>query len=260
MKEIRIEIPNYIRTVKLSEARKKKYYEKGKKEPKAKKYLDTSKYEWKTFKGRQFLVDLATNERVVANPRAAGTPSIATINGQKIYNNEIEKHTRNKMLGAIKNSFAPYINKLDVIEEFPLKIEMEIHDVIREPSSNALWDVDNRAWPYIKAFQDCLTGNKDADGKKRNRQIIPDDNVLFITRPPSTTYIPIDPEEERKLVFIIKKETDPRILKHKEHSKQLKEAVYEFTRVSNGRQQDVEKGRQTKRTKSLPVRRIRRTR
>ena len=221
--EIVIEVPKYIRKVKLSEARIKKYYEKGKKLPTAKKYTNAEKYEWKKIGNRVFLFDKETNEKVIANPKAAGTPRYITINGQKIYNGEVSKHIRNKVLSSIKDSFAPYINKLQEIdiEEFPIRIDMEVHDIIREPSSNSLWDLDNRAWPYIKAFQDCLTGNTDKKGRKRNKQIIPDDNVLFITQPCVPKFIPVDKEEDRKLVFTIRKETDERILKHpgfmKEH-------------------------------------------
>lgn len=261
--KITIEIPKYIRQVKLSDSRIKKYYEKGKKEPKAKKYLDTTKYAWKKDRsGRIFLIDLATEEKVIANPRAAGTPRYITINGQKIYNGEASKHIRNKVLSAIKESFAPYVNKLKPInfEDFPLRIELEVHDIIREPNSNSLWDVDNRAWPYVKAFQDCLTGNTDKKGKLRNKQIIPDDNVLYITQPPVPRFVPVDDEEERKLVFTIVREKDPRVLKHKEFSKQLKQANDEVTRVSIRGEQDLEKGRRTQRTNPLQARGVRRSR
>jgi len=140
----------------------------------------------------------------------------------------------------LKNFMTPFINQLEPITEFPLIIEMEIHDTIRETSSNSLWDLDNRAWPYVKTFQDCLTGNKDRDGNLRCKQIIPDDNLLFVTTPPVPKFIPVATAEERKLVFRLKAETDKRILEDKEHSKQLKEAIYEFSRVQNGDQQDME--------------------
>lgn len=259
--KITIEIPKYIRQVKLSDSRLKKYYEKGKKEPKASKYKDTEKYVWKKFNdGRIFLVELETGERVLANPRAAGTPRYITINGQKIYNGEASKHIRNKILSEIKESFAPYVNKLAPInlEDFPIRIELEVHDIIREPSSNSLWDVDNRAWPYVKAFQDCLTGNTDKKGKKRNKQIIPDDNVLYITQPPVPKFVPVDNEEDRKLVFTIVREKDPRVLKHKEFCKQLKEAKDEVTRISIRGKQDLEKGRRQQRVNPLQARNIRR--
>lgn len=228
MNIIKIEIPEYLRKVELSRSRNQKYYVAGKNTPKAKKYLDKEKYDWKKIGDKTFLVDLETNEKVIANPKAAGTPRNLVINGQKIYNGEASKHIRNKVLSAIKESFSTYINKLSEIKEFPLTLELEIHDVIRENGSYSLWDIDNRSYPYIKAFQDCLTGNKDKTGKKRNKQIIPDDNILFITQPPVPKFIPVDDEKDRKLVFIIKKETDKRILNHKGYKQELKQLGYEI--------------------------------
>lgn len=254
--KITVEIPNYIRQVKLSDARQKKYYEKGKAAPKAKRYNDSSKFEWKRWSnGKIYLTEIETKERVVANPRAAGTPRLITINGQKIYNGEASKHIRNKILSAIKESFAPYINKMNPVplENFPLRLELEVHDIIREPSSNSLWDLDNRAWPYIKAFQDCLTGNADKKGKKRNKQIIPDDNVLWITQPPVPKFVPVDSEEDRKLVFTIVRDTDKRVKNNKEFQEQLKQAKYEITRVSIRGEKDLEKGRQSNRIKPSQV-------
>lgn len=240
MIEQTIEIPQYLRQVKLSESRKRKYYELGKKLPVAKKYADRTKYDYKTYNKKQYLVDLETGERVLANPQAAGTPNMMSINGQKLYNGAMHKHTRNKVMQDLKAFMTPFVNQLDPVTDFPLIIEMELHDTIRETSSNSLWDLDNRAWPYIKTFQDCLTGNKDRDGNLRCKQIIPDDNLLFVTTPPVPKFIPVATAEERKLVFRLKAETDKRILEDKEHSKQLKEAIYEFRRVSSGDQQDME--------------------
>lgn len=219
-----ITIPNYIRTIRLSEARQKKYYELGKVAPKAKKYQDSSLYEYRTwpgFKNRKFLVDITTGERVLANPKAAGTPRELTINGQKIYNGEVGKHVRNKVLSDIKKSFEPYIAQLKPITKFPIRIECEIHDVIRDEGSNSLWDMDNRAYPYIKAFQDCLTGNKDKSGNYRSKRVLADDNILYITQPPVPLFVPINPGEERKLIFIIKEEEDIRILLHRGYRREL---------------------------------------
>lgn len=210
-----IEIPNYIREVNLSKARRIKYYELGKKPPKAKKYLDTTKYKYQKIAelgNKIYLIDLETMQRVVANPKAAGTPRNITINGQKIYNGEVGKHIRNKILSEIKDSFKPYINQLQTITKFPISITVEIHDTIRDSISHNLWDIDNRSYPYIKAFQDCLTGNRG-----RNKKIIPDDNVLYITQPPAPKFIPVKYSSERKLVFIITEETDKRIIKNVEY-------------------------------------------
>lgn len=231
-----VEMPQYIRKVKLSEARKRKYYELGKKLPVAQRYADRTKYDYKVYNKKSYLVDLETDERVVANPRAAGTPRYATINGQAIYNGGVGQHMRNKIMSEIKASFKPYIDKMNPITDFPLVIEMELHDVIRADSSGSLWDLDNRSWPYIKAFQDCLTGNKDQHKQARNRQIIPDDNILFITGPPVPKFIPVDHEDDRKLVFRLRKETDSRILNHTDHKLELKRELDEFNGISGSGQ------------------------
>jgi hypothetical protein len=215
-----IEIPQYIREVNISKARRIRYYEYGKKPPKAKKYLDRTKYDYRLYPmlhNKKFLTNLETGERVVANPKSAGTPKNVTINGQKIYNQEIGKHQRGKLLSAIKENLKPYVEQLQPITKFPICIFCEIHDTIRESSSHNLWDCDNRSYPYIKAFQDCLTGDR---GK--SKQLIPDDNILFITQPPVPKFIPVSSSEERKLVFIITEEKDPRILKNKEYQNELK--------------------------------------
>lgn len=233
--KITIEIPEYIRQIKLSNARRRKYYEKGKKEPTAKKYTNAAKYGWKKYGAKQFLIDLDTDERVVANFRAAGTPKYMTINGQKIYNAEASPHVRSKVMSEIKKSFGPYIDALEVIKEehFPINIHLEIHDIIRDPNNNQYWDIDNRSMPYIKGFQDCLTGNKDKDGKNRNKQIIPDDHILFVTQAPVPKFIPVATEEERKLVFTIVSEEDKRVIENKDFQEQLKDAIYEFKRISS---------------------------
>jgi hypothetical protein len=224
MEEIVVEIPQYIRKIQLSAARLKKYYIKGKREPKAEKYKDISRYAWKKEAGKEYLIDLSTGEKVIANPKAQGTPNILAINGQGIYNGKISSHTRNKMMMEIKKSFSSYINKLDPITEFPVNIYMEVHDTVLN-DEKADWDLDNRSGPYIKAFQDCLMGNMDGEGKKRCKQIIPDDNIMYITQPPAPKFIPVDKPEDRKLVFRIKKEEDDRVLKHVEYLTQLKKII-----------------------------------
>lgn len=214
-----VTIPEYIRRVKLSEARRAKYYELGKKPPKAKKYHDKKKYEYREIKGfgkRRFLVDKETGDRVIANPRAAGTPNYIVINGQKIYNGEVSGPFRNKLMKAIKKEMSKYTDTLKPIKDFPIRINLEIHDVIQEDGSS-YWDVDNRSWPYIKAFQDCLTGDRG-----NCKKIIEDDHCVYVTQPPVPLFIPVGNSKDRKLVFKITKETDDRILKQKEFKEHLK--------------------------------------
>lgn len=226
MNKIIITFPEYIRTIRLSESRRISYYDKDKALPKAKMYLDRTKYDYQKYGTKSYLVDLLTGERVIKNPRAAGTPNDMVINGQKIYNGEMNPNTRNKVMSSIKKSFFEEINKCDIITEFPLKMTLEIHDTIKVATGN-LWDVDNRAFPYVKAFQDCLTGAK-IKGVPNCKQIIPDDNNLFVCSSPAPKFIPISDEKDRKLVFIIEKETDPRILKNVEYCKILDEELTKY--------------------------------
>ena len=65
------------------------------------------------------------------------------------------------------------------------------------------WDLDN-LWIYNKCFQDAL----------KEVGVIPDDNIRYITSSAAPRFIPISREEDRKMVFIITPETDPRILGH----------------------------------------------
>tara|TARA_R110000765_G_scaffold311185_7_gene404392 strand:+ start:322 stop:1026 length:705 start_codon:yes stop_codon:yes gene_type:complete len=231
MKPIIVEIPDYLRRVKLSNARRAKYYELGKALPKAKKYADTKLYEWRVRGKKSFLYDKKTDERVIANPKAAGTPNVMVINGQKIYNGEMNPNMRAKIMNEIKSSFYHHIKHLKPIPKkyFPLKIELEIHDTIREERSGCLWDADNRAYPYTKAFQDCLTGSADKTGEKRIKQIIPDDNILFVSTAASPKFIPIAIGEQRKIVFTISQETDERVIKNKEYTELLEEEFNKLT-------------------------------
>lgn len=227
---LRITVPQYIRHIKLSDKRRPQYYLHNGPKPKAKKLLNTELYAYLPKKiGSKFvkvLTDLKTGEIVLKNPLAAGTPKIKTINGQGFYNQSVQKFTRDRMMSEIKRFFVPHVEKIKKLNEFPIRIMVELHDTILEPAAKKLWDLDNRFYPYQKAFQDVLTGNKDGSTRKpTTKQIIPDDNILFVTMPPSPLFIPVDTPEERKLVFIIIKETDPRIIGNATFQKLLKEQI-----------------------------------
>lgn len=221
MNSYKVEIPEYIREVKVSNARMKKYYEFTKKHPKAEKYKDKSKYDWKKIKGfgeRKFLVDLKTGERVIANPKAAGTAKYEVINGQKIYSGMVHPTMRARIFSTLKDFLKPYLLKLPKIEG-PVRIRCEIHDTIQEAKSKSLWDLDNRGWPYIKAFQDLLV----------DLQILHDDNVLFITGSGGIEFKPVDSTDNRKLVFIIEEETDSQVL---DNIKKVKDEVSRLSKRS----------------------------
>lgn len=188
--EQKVTINRYIRKIQLSKARRIKYYEKNKARPKAKKYQDVLKYGYKQLAGlgnRSFLVEFESNLRVIANPKAAGTPRFQMINGQDIYNGNVAKHTRNKIVSAIKDQFKPYIKTLVPVKDYPIEITLSIEGELGG------FDLDNRSGPYLKCTQDLLT----------EETIIEDDNVNFIRRI-ILEFIPIENEEDRTLTLTIK--------------------------------------------------------
>ena len=197
MKELiySVELPDYIRQVKMADKRQPKYYEPGAKHI-PKKYSDPRKFVFQKWKptGKTHLIEIATGLRVISNPRSAGTPRWVQINNQYIYSGNIHPATRGKLIEAIKESYVDYseVVNLPPITTFPIIIEAEVHDLIYDPQiRHQLWDVDNRFTPYGKTWSDIL---QDLD-------IIPEDHCLYVTGPPSALFFPIKEGEQRKLVF-----------------------------------------------------------
>lgn len=213
-----LEIPLYIRKVKLSDSRRPTYYELTKKVKLPNKYAHhPERFKWKPYRFskdvRVLLMDMKTGQRVIKNSKSVGTPRYKTINGQDIYNQNIVKENRNTMLQAIKSFFVPFVNTMEKIplEDLPIRIEVEVHYTYLADNGMP-WDLDNHFYMYQKGFQDVLTGHKDKEKRPRSKIIIPDDPTLFVSKPPSPLHIPIQNNEDRKLVFRIYKENDPRII------------------------------------------------
>lgn len=244
MEEIcRVEIPQHIRQVKISNKQQPIYYEwngltiRGKKYKIPKKYFkDKSKsndlkeniiieYLKDEFSlgllNKKKEVILSTRNSttkfplnthvillqkgipIIANDKVVGTPKIIPIKGQDFYSSNIREFTRGIIMNAIKECYEPFLNSFPVINAYPIRIVCEIHDTIKNYYDNTdkeglgkAWDVDNYAYPYMKAFPDVLQ----ALGKIRN------DDRLHITQPPSPIFVPIENHNDRKLVFIIYKD------------------------------------------------------
>ena len=187
---IKIEINNYLRRVQVSNARRPKYW--APKDELPEKLLDTTRYIWKKRSGFINLYDNQEKEFVIKNPKAAGTPGYQSIAGNEIY---ARMHERKRMMivDALKNHFKEHISaKVNSIPEdmFPLSISMEIHSSY----GVADWDLDN-LWIYHKCFQDSL----------KDLELIPDDNVLYITEAGKTSFIAVSEDVTPKLVFVIRK-------------------------------------------------------
>lgn len=228
-----VEIPLYVRRIKIAESMNPKYYKKGDKLLKKLEAKIGIDYEWKEFtvteKGksvkRDFLVEIDTQERVYKNPQQVGKPRYDIINGQRLHQLTLRDYQRSKIIKAIKEQMVPEVAKLDPITDFPIAIGGELYDTFvdqnilkrnGEVNETATWDLDNRQLFYNKTFQDVLTGcieKTKVNGKNKmlptTKVIIPDDHIGFITRSPTLNFVPIEDETQRKLVYKIYKDNRP---------------------------------------------------
>ncbi len=195
-----IEYPLYLKRVMLSSKRQPKYYTPTCK-IKNKKLNDRTRFVFSEYKKtkKQYLVDVKTGERVLKNPRAAGTPKYMSINAQHLYNQNLHEFSRDKIVRVLHSFFEEGLKSIPRIDVYPLMIIMEIHDTILEETSS--WDVGNRGFFYQKTFEDVLKKDK-----------IIDDSSIYISMPPAPIFIPVATAEERKLVFSIYHITDERIV------------------------------------------------
>jgi hypothetical protein len=212
-------IPDYIRQVTMSAARQPKYYEKGKKEPKAAKF-ESARYIWKEYdviRNKKpttvyHLFDAATNTKVIANSRVAGTPKIKIINSQEFYAGHLQDYEKGKIVTAIKESYVEYIKDVAPIspEEFPIRILVKLYDKFTDAMiGNQKWDVGNRTWIYGKCFEDVL----------QDLKIIPDDDRRYITQAPCPLYTPLKEGETRRLEFYLYKDNREEIINSEYYGK-----------------------------------------
>ncbi len=181
-----IEIPGYITHVELSKSRRKKYFTPDDRIP-----LKYQKEHYKFIKGR--LTDTETKEVVVKNPRVAGTPRLKKINGQDFYSGTVMPQVRAKIVAEMKKFFSVHFQGIPAIdaEHFPVEMELEIHYTMK----NDLFDIDNLGWVYTKVIQDVL----------KDEKIIPDDDIRYIRKSGGCQFVPVEDEEDRKIVIRIKR-------------------------------------------------------
>lgn len=150
------------------------------------------------FKWRLGVVTDKWTDFPLSNTNQVGKPKMYLIKGQDIYSGNLREHTRGIVMDEIKNCYKPHLLNLPVIDDYPIKITCEIHDTIDNyyDRTRQKWDIDNYAYPYLKAFPDLMQELR----KIRN------DDRMHLTQPPSAIFCPIEDHNNRKLVFIISKD------------------------------------------------------
>jgi hypothetical protein len=235
-----VTIPRYLRSYKSSEAAIAKYYEKGTGKKVPYQYCDKVlfrtqgirepdgvNYRWKAFpcvrqktkKMIDFLVDAKTEERIIANPKKVGKPRYQVVNGQDIYNGNISKAARNKLITVIKDQFRQFAMTCPRMTKYPLIMEVEVWDTPIDTTYNSKqdWDLGNRIFPYNKGFEDVL--------KKGDCGVIIDDSVFYLTGPPAPLFCPITNSDERKLVYKFYLDRRAIVLNHPDYQERLKDKL-----------------------------------
>ena len=187
-----VTIPEYIQKVKVADKRRPTYYTERDRIPM--KYRGEGfEFRDKKYKnGKQkLLFNTSKKEFVIKNAKVAGKPRYVQIRGNLLYAG-MNEHLRMRMIMAIKDDFRRYIQSMIKIEQFPIQINAELHTKPEQCN----WDIDN-LWVYVKVFQDLLI----------EYQIIPDDSVRYITKPPSFEYFPVSELKDRKMIFRIISDT-----------------------------------------------------
>lgn len=200
---ITIEYLNYPRVVETAKKVRVKYYLESKKDKlKIKKYA-TERYIYKApspgSKDR-YLFDTVTNEFVIANPKAVGKAKYHRINGQDIWTG-IHHNIRVKVAATLHEFFNTKLEHITPIDTFPIIVNLRIYDTLKH--KNHYWDVDNRTLIYNKVFMDAIV----------RKGIIPDDKNVYVSQPPSSTFIPIEEHEIPRLVYTIETSKDNEVLK-----------------------------------------------
>lgn len=224
-----ITIPLYPEEIQITKGgRMATYFTKTDNLPK--RYQDDSRFVWKERKvGResrgQCLFDLDIDKFVVKNAVAASRPRFQAIAGNEFYPG-LNEHVRMKIVEFLKAEFQKNFPK-SLELAYPIRIRTcEVHTLPRRMN----WDMDNM-WIYTKCFQDALVDHgliftteeyEKKDGTKGWKKVcqnpgaglLANDNILYVTESPSSRFVPVTKETDRKLVYFLEEDTDPRVVNH----------------------------------------------
>lgn len=164
----------------------------------------------------------ADGESVVSNTRTVGKEKKWKINGQSIYVG-MNPNLRAKVMKEMKKYLYKYIRPIPNLEDTPICIELEIHNVpgVKNKYGEIVrsWDLGNQEFIWLKCFEDALCGNVDFESVNINSKIVKvpmreqypakllDDSVLYLNKRICSFY-PVDDTNDRKLVFKIKTNND----------------------------------------------------
>lgn len=183
-------IPDYPDKIKLSDSRRPTYFVKNKSSKIPKKYQNEN-YGWVN----EFLVDKRTGEKVIRNSKSVGTPRYWSVNFQAIWNGQIKHQNRASITSKLKDVFRPYIEELDIITQYPIKIEIFLHDV------EMPIDVDNKGVVYTKIITDLLVNTN--KGMDDNKSIIPDDSSAYVNDTGRCKWVKVNNYNDIKMVIRI---------------------------------------------------------
>ena len=154
------------------------------------------------FKLKQFPTHLKTT-----NPKKA-KPKFSKINGQLIYNSNVNRFARNTLMTELHKYVMKRIPKKLKVEKFPIKVKIILRTVINHASiqrrnEKITWkypseeyvptsDLDNMIVIWSKGILDCIVKS----------DIIPDDTIQYITNI-EYEYQQVDDLEDREIIVQI---------------------------------------------------------
>jgi hypothetical protein len=187
-------IPDYPSKIKLSDSRRAIYYHKSKHRMKLPKKYQSGRYTWGN-DGYLYDIEDSDNKKIIKNSKSAGTPRYWAVNFQAIWNQQIKHQARASVTNKLKDIFRPYLKDLDIITEYPIKMELFLHDV------EMPIDVDNKGVVYTKVITDLLVNTN--KGEDDNRSIIPDDSSTYVNDTGRCKWVKVNNYKDIKMVIRI---------------------------------------------------------